>query len=170
MSSLPLMVRAPMNVMMENLELVLLADHPEVLPVLQAVFESEWPEYYCKSGKGDAREDLLAYSNRSQLPIGVVAMLDGTAVGIAVLKAKCVTTHSHLTPWIGGGMVLPKYRRSGIGAKLAVELENIARELGHEVIYSGTSTAISLLEQSGWSYIETVSYCGENVSIYEKAL
>jgi GNAT superfamily N-acetyltransferase len=97
-------------------------------------------------------------------------MIDGVAVGIAVLKAKCITTHSHLTPWIGGGMVLPQYRRSGIGARLATELENIARRLGHKTIFSGTSTANSLLERSGWSYIETIHYGGENVSIYEKAL
>lgn len=67
-------------------------------------------------------------------------------------------------------MVLPQYRRRGIGATLTVELESIARKLGYKKIYCGTSTANSLLERSGWSYIETVLYGGDNVSIYEKAL
>ncbi len=156
--------------MVSNLDLALLANHPELLPALQEMFECGWPEHYGARGRGNAEEDLLEYSNHNKLPIGVVAMQDGSALGIAVLKAKCVSTHDHLTPWMGGGMVLPQYRRRGIGATLTVELESIARKLGYKKIYCGTSTANSLLERSGWSYIETVLYGGDNVSIYEKAL
>lgn len=76
--------------MVSNLDLPLLANHPELLPVLREMFECGWPEYYGARGRGNAEEDLLAYSNHNKLPIGVVAMQDGSALGIAVLKAGLV--------------------------------------------------------------------------------
>ena len=147
-----------------------LADHPEALLVLERLFQTEWPDYYGAQGPGDARQDLLAYSNRSHLPVGLVAFIGSEPCGVVALKSESITTHRHLTPWIGGGMVAPQYRRHGIGAQLASALEGVARNLGFKVIYSGTSTANSLLVREGWQFIELVQYSGEQVSIYEKAL
>ena len=148
----------------------LLADHPEALPVLEGLFQTEWASYYGVGGPGDARRDLLAYSNRSNLPIGLVAFIGAEPCGIAALKSESITTHRHLTPWIGGGMVAPQYRRHGIGAQLASALEGVARDLGFKAIYSGTSTANTLLVREGWRFMELVQYGGEQVSIYEKVL
>lgn len=147
-----------------------LADHPEALPVFERLFQTEWASYYGPGGPGNARQDLLAYSNRSRLPVGLVAFVGSEPCGILVLKAESITTHRHLTPWVGGGLVVPQYRRRGIGAQLASALEGVARDLGFKVIYSGTSTADSLLVREGWQFLERVHYDGEQVSIYEKAL
>ena len=51
-----------------------------------------------------------------------------------------------------------------------VRIEDVARNLGFPTVYSGTSTANSLLIREGWQLIEVVQYDGEAVSIYEKAL
>ena len=74
-----------------------LVDHPEALPTLERLFESEWAAYYGAAGPGNAHQDLLAYSNRGQLPVGVVAFWALT-FGVAALKADSVSTHKHLTP------------------------------------------------------------------------
>ena len=64
----------------------------------------------------------------------------------------------------------PQFRRHGIGARLVSALEDVARNLGFTTVYSGTSTANSLLVPEGWQFMEVVQYDGEAVSIYQKAL
>lgn len=147
-----------------------LADHPEALPALEQLFLSEWADYYGATGLGDARQDLVAYSNHGRLPVAVVAFLGSKPCGVAALKADSISTHQHLTPWVGAGMVAPQFRRHGIGARLLSALEDVARDLGFTTIYSGTITANSLLSREGWQLREIVQYDGEMVSIYEKTL
>jgi GNAT superfamily N-acetyltransferase len=147
-----------------------LTDHPETLPVFERLFQAEWASYYGTGGPGNAHQDLLAYSNRSHLPIGLIAFVGSEPCGIVALKSESITTHKHLTPWVGGGMVAPQYRRHGIGAQLVSALEGVARNLGFKVIYAGTSTANSLLDREGWQFVELAQYDGEQVSIYEKTL
>ncbi|UFN57222.1 GNAT family N-acetyltransferase [Microbulbifer celer] len=147
-----------------------LADRPEALPVLERLFQTEWPDYYGADGPGDARQDLLAYSSRNHLPVGLVAFVGPEPCGVVALKSESITTHKHFSPWVAGGMVAPQYRGYGIGAQMALALEEVARSLGFKVIYSGTSTANSLLLREGWQFIELVLYNGEEVSIYEKVL
>jgi GNAT superfamily N-acetyltransferase len=145
-----------------------LADHPEALPTLERLFQDEWPDYYGPQGPGVARRDLAQYSNRDRLPVGVVALLGSEPCGVAALKADSISTHTHLTPWIGGGMVAPQYRRRGIGARLVSALEGVARDLGFENVYCGTSTANSLLIREGWRLMEVVQNSNEAISIYQK--
>jgi GNAT superfamily N-acetyltransferase len=153
-----------------NLRIGFLADHPEVVPILARLFESEWSAYYGVGGPGNARQDLLFYSNRYELPVGLVAFVNLEPCGVAALKAESIATHKHLAPWVGGGMVAPQFRRNGIGARLIMSLEDMARSLGYQQMYAGTSTANTLLVREGWRFIELVQYNGEAVSIYEKAL
>jgi GNAT superfamily N-acetyltransferase len=67
-------------------------------------------------------------------------------------------------------MVAPELRRHGIGARLVSALEDVARSLGFTVVYSGTSTANTLLVRAGWQCMEVVDYHDETVSIYRKVL
>jgi GNAT superfamily N-acetyltransferase len=147
-----------------------LADHPAVLPVLKQWFEAEWESYYGPTGPGDAQSDLLAYSNRGVLPIGVVAFYENELCGVAALKSESLPMHSHLGPWAAAGLVSPGYRRRGIGSALVRALEETARSLGYSRIYCGTSTANRILERRHWQCMEQVKYNGEDVSIYQKAL
>src|SRR5688572_7407292 len=100
-----------------------LVDHPEALLTLERLFESEWAAYYGPAGPADAHQDLLAYSNRGQLPVGLVAFLDSEPCGVAALKAHSISTHKQ----IGGGMVAPQFRGHGIGGRLISALEDVAR-------------------------------------------
>jgi GNAT superfamily N-acetyltransferase len=156
--------------MSSNVHIGYLVDHPEALPVLERLFESEWAAYYGAAGPGNAHQDLVTYSNRGRLPVGVVAFVGAEPCGVAALKADSISTHRHLTPWIGGGIVAPQFRRQGIGARLVSALEDTARNLGFAAIYAGTSTANSLLTREGWQFMEVVQRNGEAVSIYTKTL
>jgi len=153
-----------------SLRIEYLVDHPEAIPVLQVWFETEWAAYYGPGGPGNAEQDLMAYSSREKLPIGVVAYFEDQLCGIAALKPDSIQTHMHLGPWAAAGLVPPEFRRRGIGTSLIRALEAVAKEHGYSAIYSGTSTATGLLERNGWQFMERVKYNGEDVSIYQKAL
>ena len=133
-------------------------------------FKASGPPTTALPGPGNAHQNLVAYSNRGKLPVGLVAFLGSEPCGVAALKADSISSHKHLTPWIGGGMVAPQFRRHGIGARLVSALEDVARNLGFTTAYAGTSTANSLLIRQGWQFMEVVQYDGEAVSIYEKPL
>ena len=147
-----------------------LADHPEAIPVLRRWFEMEWAAYYGPGGPGDAEQDLVAYSSRRKLPVGLIAFYDDQLGGIAALKAHSISTHTHLGPWAAAGLVLPQFRGRGVGSRLLRALEEVAKGFGYSTIYCGTATAIGLLERNGWQFMERVRYDGEDVSIYQKAL
>jgi predicted N-acetyltransferase YhbS len=144
-----------------------LADRPDAIPILKEHFESEWSSWY---GPGEAEADLRSFMNRSELPVGVIAISDGQVVGIAALKPKSIDTHEHLGPWVAAGWVRPELRGQGIGASLVGALEELAHELGFGSVYCGTSTANSLLLRLGWQAMETIPYHGEQITLYRKAL
>lgn len=147
-----------------------LAAHPDALPELRRWFEAEWPSYYGPEGPGDARSDLQSYANRGSLPVGVVAYQSGVLCGVAALKADSIASHRYFSPWAAAGLVKPSERGKGIGRQLLGALEERARGLGFSSIYSGTSTAHSLLERNGWQLIERVIQEGRELGIYRKAL
>lgn len=147
-----------------------LAAHPEMLAALQQLFEAEWPSYYGPGGPGDARREFQAFANLGSLPVGVVALRDGSICGVAALKAESIASHRHLSPWTAAGLVQPSERGQGIGAKLLAALEQEARNLGFRHVYCGTSTAESLLLRREWQLIERIIHEGQGLGIYRKAL
>jgi GNAT superfamily N-acetyltransferase len=156
--------------MSPSLRISHLADYPEAIPVIRRWFEREWAAFYGPGGPGDAERDLLAYSSRGKLPVGLIAFYGEQLCGIAVLKAHSLSTHTHVGPWAAAGLVLPPFRGRGIGSRLLQALEEVARSFGYSTLYCGTATAIGLLERNGWQFMERVRYPGEEVSIYHKAL
>ena len=147
-----------------------LAEHPELLPRLQVWFESEWPSWYGLAGRGDAEQDLQAYSNRGSVPVGLVALRGSELCGIAALKREAFSSHPQLLPWVGAALVEPSLRGQGIGRQLIEGLEAEARVLGYRKVYCATGTATSLLERCHWQLIERVAHEGQQVSVYERAL
>lgn len=129
------------RIRVSDVRIAYLMDHPEALPTLEQLFQSEWAAYYGAGGPGNARQDLAVYSSRHRLSVGLVAFLGSEPCGVAALKPDSISTHKHLTPWIGAGMVAPQFRRHGIGARLVSALEEVARNFGFTTVYSGTSTA-----------------------------
>ena len=61
-----------------------LIEHPEVLPIVAAWFQSEWPDWYGPGGPGDVERDVSSYANEGSLPVGLVAFIAGEPCGAAV--------------------------------------------------------------------------------------
>ena len=114
-----------------GLSIIPLADTPEAIPVLAAMFVAEWEPYYGANGPGDARADLKECLNRTALPIAFVACAsDGTVIGTAALKNESVSSHAHLGPWLAALVVAPEHRGQGVASALAEKIEQTARDLG----------------------------------------
>lgn len=147
-----------------------LADHPQMLPVLEEWFKSEWPDWYGPQGPGDAHSDLLSYATRDSLPVGVLGFVGDEPVGLVVLKATSLSGRPDLAPWASAGLVHAAYRRRGFGAKLLSALEEVALDLGYDTIYCGTASAALLLERAGWDYVDHSEAEGQHVAVYKKTL
>lgn len=148
----------------------LLARRRDTLPTFAALFREEWPRWYGEGGPGNAEADLAAFAaSETELPVGVVATLDGSPVGVGALKVESLASHKHLTPWAAAGFVLPSHRGRGIGAALLEALVRHAGHLGYPFVYCGTATSVSLLCRSGWSELERINHEGEPLVIFRKA-
>jgi GNAT superfamily N-acetyltransferase len=147
-----------------------LSRHIAAVPLLAQWFEAEWPAWYGPGGSGNAEQDLLAFSSESGLPIGVIALLEGSPCGVAALKERSIPSHEHLSPWAAAGFVVPALRGQGIGQRLLAALEAEAKTQGFQSVFCGSATAGSLLLRSQWHLTELIVHEGKSLGIYAKAL
>ena len=157
-----------------EINIELLADHPDAIPLLCECFERQWRPYYGPGGPGNALRDLQSACRRDNLPIGMIAVDHDNIYGTAALKAESISSHKHLRPWLAALLVLPEFRRQGIGQRLVAAIERKAGQLGYPVIYVGTGkgsgTPESLLRKRGWVFMAKSPYDVATVSIFKKAL
>lgn len=68
-------------------EVYLLADRPDLVDALATAYEAEWPGWYGRPGNS-ARTDLAERLRRDGLPLGLVAIEAGRAVGASGWTAR----------------------------------------------------------------------------------
>lgn len=147
-------------------DIAYLADQASLLPELTRWFEAEWVPYYGPGGPGDAAADLRESMNRDVLPICLVAIDQGRALGTISLKDTSIS-HPELGPWGAALLVSPKRRGEGVGTTLVKALENEARRLGFERLYMSTDAANGILEARGWRAIDTADSLRGPITVYE---
>jgi len=147
-----------------------LAAHRDLVPLVARWFECEWPAYYGPGGPGDAAHDAAALATPGPLPVGFVALQQGTPLGVAALNCESIASHRHLTPWAAAGFVQPGMRGRGIGARLLAAVEDEARARNCPAVYCATASAVRLLERCGWSMLERVVHDGAPLGVFRKSL
>ena len=100
---------------------------------LVALMEGEWPDWYNPRG-ASARADLSERAQRNGLPLGLVALDDGMAVGTCALTMSSGGLVTERSPWLGGLLVHPAYRRRGIGGQLLERARSEARRFGYKTL------------------------------------
>jgi GNAT superfamily N-acetyltransferase len=147
-----------------------LCQAPELLSTVSGWLAAEWPGWYGPGGPGNVMADVHAFArSESEIPIGFVVFRDSVPVGFCALKAESIPTHTHLTPWIAAAFVLPGLRGAGIGAFMVRSVVAHARRLGHGQVYSGTSTAVTLLQREGWDLLEEITHAGVPLLVFRRA-
>lgn len=157
-----------------TLKIEFLADHPEAFPILERWFRQERGPYFGADGSADAWADLRGACNPDAPPVAPVALCNGQLCGTAALRARSISTHDHLSSWLGALSVGLAFRRRGVAQRLIAGIEELARELGYARICAGTGqrpgTAETSLRRRGWTCIEKGTCLVSDVAIYEKAL
>jgi GNAT superfamily N-acetyltransferase len=137
------------------MDIDLLADHPEAIPVVAKWHWEEWGRYEADSSHKETLESISEQHHRYSLPLAYIALVDGKPVGAASLVEHDMDVHKELTPWLAGVYVDPPFRNHGVASGLVKQVCVKAREIGFERIYLYTISAYGLYAQLGWSlYLE----------------
>jgi GNAT superfamily N-acetyltransferase len=140
--------------------------HQGHIPTLASWFKALNVEFFINQSLNDvAREHFESRLNTDSLPISFIALAGEQAAGTIALLIKSVTTHTHLTPWLGGLHVHPEFRHKGLGMSLVAHGLKKAVELGFDCVYAGISQAEERYVADGWRVLERVTYCGKPLSV-----
>jgi predicted N-acetyltransferase YhbS len=146
-----------------------LLDHMHHLPTVAAWQHAEFG-YLSPGGTVEQRaERLRSASDKTRLPVALVAVSDGTLVGSAAVAATTLT-HKHLTPWLSSVFVPPEQRGKGIASKLSLAAIAEAARLGFEKIHLFTPKNESLYARLGWNTFEHAAINGTPVCLMVRAV
>ena len=153
-----------------SIDVVLLADRKDAIPLLTKWYERRWPQHFGPGGPGDAGRDLSSSCNRDELPITLVAILEGEVAGTVTLKSRALPSHLHLTPWLAMLLVPPAFQKKGVELYLVVAVEQLAARLGNPELFASTGTESPLLIRRNWKVVEEPGESGTDLFIFKRAL
>jgi GNAT superfamily N-acetyltransferase len=153
-----------------KVDIGLLADHDDFVPILAQWFYQEWGWIVPTFTLQHFEEELRQRQNRDRLPLAVVAFCNGRPIATASLVLHEMETHLHYLHWIAGVYTLPEYRRRGIGSQLVEFAVAEAKHLEVRELYLYTRGSESLYASLGWEIIEEPMYQGRIVSIMRRVL
>jgi len=90
--------------------------------------------------------------------------VDGAMAGIASVVAHDLPTCPDLGPWLANVLVLPPWRRRGIGSALVRHVMDYARTLA-PTLYLYTFDQTDLYRHLGWEVVREDSYTGRAITI-----
>ena len=127
---------------------------------------------YVASGMSfeDVKRSIEDRANTDRIPLAVVALDGGRVIGTGCLKVHDMDTRTELTPWLAGIYVELNQRGKGVGSKLVITLEGIAKNLGTQRLYLYTPQSVGFYTRLGWAEYERTTYKGQGVTIMEKKL
>jgi GNAT superfamily N-acetyltransferase len=143
-----------------------LIDVPGAGRTLAEWFVAEWAPWYGPSGPGDAETDLASCASRDQLPICLVARIDGEIVGTAALRAESAGAELGVGPWLTGLLVAATHRRRGVADGLVAAIENEARRLGFADLYCSVEPQRTLLQRRHWTAFGAASSRRGDLTVY----
>ena len=153
-----------------TLNIGLLAEYPELTPMLARWHREEWGHLTPGRSLREWTDRLSKRANRDRIPLTVIAFENEQPVGLASIVLYDMDTRKDLSPWLAGVFVAPAFRRRGFGAALVTAIEEHASRLGVERLYLYTNSAQGLYEQLGWQEIEREAYRGREVIIMSKII
>ena len=145
-----------------------LKNHPRFIPVVAEWLFNKWGHLDPKDTLAAAGKRVEQRLNKSTLPITLIALRNGEAVGTASLFTHDMKTRLDLSPWLAAVYVEERMRNLGIGSMVVRGVEEMARELGIPKLYLITPDKCSFYERQGWSFLEETEYLGHQQTIMAK--
>ena len=128
---------------------------------------------YTKQGKGpkELENQMLERAITDAIPLTMITLEGDTLVGSVTIKAQDFASRPELSPWIAAVFVLPEFRHRGIGSKLVLFAEEVAKkQFDVNTIYLYTGSASKLYLQLGYEIIEEVDRGDTILTVMEKGL
>ena len=132
---------------------------------------AEWHDAEWSHLSGRTVEDRIAEFSEhgTDIPLTLVAWLDGAPVGTVSLLVRDMDVHQELTPWLGSVFVLPEHRSRGIGTRLVGRAVEEAQRLGVATLYLFTEDRAGFYAAMGWEAMHSFLYHGETVTLMRLA-
>jgi len=154
-----------------NLSFEFLADHPDDVPRILAWWHTVWAE---NMGHDLERyeADFRATLGSENLPLDIVAVLDGQIIGTAALKNhEMDDVYLDYRYWMGSVFVVPECRGRGIATRLASRIIELARERHLPHLYLQTvDLSGGLYTALGWEPRHRLKYRGKQTLVMFKPL
>jgi GNAT superfamily N-acetyltransferase len=151
--------------MESEMQIELLADRPEAIPVIAGWYWQEWGQHNPERPYAEFLDRVSGCVYRNHIPLAYVAMDSKRSLGTASLVECDMETHPELSPWLAGVYVDPRYRHRGIASMLVRKICAKADELGFAELFLYTNSADELYRKLGWVNLEQTNYRDKPVKI-----
>ncbi|WP_319410648.1 GNAT family N-acetyltransferase [uncultured Cohaesibacter sp.] len=137
----------------QTFEFVRLSDLPEMIEACAQMNDTEW---------GDGSDDSLEMRRAAFRRLALAAeeedailclASNGDLAAMALLIENDLPEFPDLGPWLASLIVAPAYRKQGLSGRLIGEVENLAREFGHEALFIYTRSP-QLYHSCGYQDVE----------------
>ena len=160
---------------MTEAQIVDLRDRPEFLPAVIEQNFAQWAPFADIDHAGMVR--LFPIDNpRGDMPITLIALLDERYVGCVSLRARTMGMTMHpeayleASPWLSNMWVATEARGRKLASRLTLAVEDQARALGVQRLYSSTALPQSLYHKLGYRDLEQRSFKGGTIYLIYKDL
>jgi GNAT superfamily N-acetyltransferase len=125
----------------------------------------EWARFESAETWAQNRRDIAdALDPAVRVPKFFGARLGGELAGIASIVLQDLPTRPDLGPWLANVLVLPAWRRRGIGGALVKYVMDYAAPL-HASIYLYTFDQVELYQRLGWQTLEQDRYVDRPITL-----
>jgi N-acetylglutamate synthase-like GNAT family acetyltransferase len=145
-----------------------LAHHPHLIPDLCKIHVDFFGRYNRAMTVESRGEQLKKRLGTDTIPLTIVAIEDGKAIGSASIKEHDLKTHLELTPWVASVIVHPEYRRRGVGSRIMDRIDQEAVQLGLAKLYLFTPDQEDFYSSLGWNTLLEDHFQGKPIVIMEK--
>ena len=156
--------------MKESLKIKLLTEYKQCIPALTHL----WIDELAKTSDPlpdflDVKQKFIDHCNKDKLPLAYVAVYQDKPIGMACLRIT-EGIENNLTPWLGGIVVHPDYRKNKIGERLVSVVKEHARILGYSKLYLLSYDVLSIwYKKLGWRKVDTIDN-GSDIIIMSTSL
>ncbi|GAK55678.1 acetyltransferase, GNAT family [Candidatus Vecturithrix granuli] len=147
------------------MQIAYIKDHQETLPVVAQWLFDQWWDLCPGSTVETFKKHLQENCRDNQVPLTLIALLDGDVVGTASLIEYDMDTRRDLSPWLASVYVIPAQRGKGIGTELVQAIVAKAKEFKIPKLYLFTPDKEHFYQRLGWQTQEHTEYRGHKVVI-----
>lgn len=155
-----------------DIEIKFLTECKDQIPDLAILWYEQISKHWVPNASIErAKENLLKHTNQNQMPLTLVALQNGKAVGMASLREND-GIRSDLAPWLGSLVVDPNYRQQKIGERLINAIKQVALKFGYKKLYllAFDSTIPNWYAKLGWQPISDDRLFGHTVAVMDTEL